>query len=158
MRRSLFPFVLAALLAWLLAAFALFAGPASAASGTNCSWTQSEGINTSTSPNVFVAIGKTNCFPPNPTHPMLDDLGVVVFWDYVEWHFTYGVWRPGGLYDLADCGFCAQLVSRTNDHVPIGAYLGINCRRAQVVHRMMEYLTDRSTWDYRQYTLAQQCQ
>lgn len=116
--------------------------------GTTCQVGTTGSLQTSTNPDTFRAIAYTTCTLPDGLPDPPDRLALTVFWQYVDWGFNptgaswlKAHWKDGDVYDMAGCIDCPALTSRANENVPLGPFMGINCRKALTVHQIHHHLT-----------------
>lgn len=115
------------------------AGEVAGSGSLACQYGVDSGINTAPDPDRFLLIAFTSCSGGGPEPP--DEMGIVAFWDYVEWRFSGARWRTGGVYDIEGCLDCTQVWSQTNNNVEMPAFYGLTCRRGVSVHRVWPSLT-----------------
>jgi len=99
---------------------------------TVCGYGTSDGVNAAPNPDTFLAVALLHCDPPPEANNNPDAMSEVVFWDWFDW--SAGTWKTGDVYDMAGCYECTHVKSLATNDVPIGTFMGINCRRAETVH------------------------
>jgi hypothetical protein len=92
----------------------------------------------------FGAQAETWCFPPNPSYPFVDMLGLTVFWEWFDWNAWQ--WADGGVYEMDGCDMCTEVTSDENDSVPLPYYIGVNCRRAQTIHMIWPHMMSQTVY------------